>query len=90
MRADLNGHLKALKDYFLLAKGDFFQVAFVQFSSCCNHLYLGLNIFTDVRLLPGDIETNKSIIQEIINPASLISVKLFAHSSLELIFARSW
>lgn len=26
MRADLNGHLKALKDYFLLEKGDFFQV----------------------------------------------------------------
>ncbi|KAH1081247.1 hypothetical protein J1N35_021008 [Gossypium stocksii] len=25
VRADLNGHLKALKDYFLLAKGDFFQ-----------------------------------------------------------------
>nr|CAB3460271.1 unnamed protein product [Digitaria exilis] len=27
VRADLNGHLKALKDYFLLAKGDFFQAA---------------------------------------------------------------
>ncbi|GAB2281615.1 Gamma-tubulin complex component 4 [Dionaea muscipula] len=26
VRADLIGHLKALKDYFLLAKGDFFQV----------------------------------------------------------------
>ncbi|XP_062088865.1 gamma-tubulin complex component 4 [Humulus lupulus] len=26
VRADLNGHLKALKDYFLLAKGDFFQL----------------------------------------------------------------
>ncbi|KAF6158965.1 hypothetical protein GIB67_042046 [Kingdonia uniflora] len=26
VRADLNGHLKTLKDYFLLAKGDFFQV----------------------------------------------------------------
>ncbi|CAH1434134.1 unnamed protein product [Lactuca virosa] len=25
VRADLNGHLKAIKDYFLLAKGDFFQ-----------------------------------------------------------------
>ncbi|CAM8980751.1 unnamed protein product [Rhodiola kirilowii] len=25
IRADLNGHLRALKDYFLLAKGDFFQ-----------------------------------------------------------------
>lgn len=25
VRADLNGHLKALKDYFLLEKGDFFQ-----------------------------------------------------------------
>ncbi|CAI8603766.1 unnamed protein product [Vicia faba] len=25
VRADLNGHLRALKDYFLLAKGDFFQ-----------------------------------------------------------------
>uniref|UniRef100_A0A1D1XWR6 Gamma-tubulin complex component n=1 Tax=Anthurium amnicola TaxID=1678845 RepID=A0A1D1XWR6_9ARAE len=25
VRADLNGYLKALKDYFLLAKGDFFQ-----------------------------------------------------------------
>lgn len=29
VRADLNGHLKALKDYFLLAKGDFFQVKYV-------------------------------------------------------------
>jgi hypothetical protein len=28
VRADLNGHLKALKDYFLLAKGDFFQVTY--------------------------------------------------------------
>lgn len=28
VRADLNGHLKALKDYFLLAKGDFFQVRY--------------------------------------------------------------
>ncbi|KAK8946830.1 hypothetical protein KSP39_PZI007350 [Platanthera zijinensis] len=27
IHADLNGHLKALKDYFLLAKGDFFQAA---------------------------------------------------------------
>ncbi|CAL5423489.1 unnamed protein product [Camellia sinensis] len=27
VRANLNGHLKALKDYFLLAKGDFFQAA---------------------------------------------------------------
>ncbi|KAL8257633.1 hypothetical protein R6Q59_029674 [Mikania micrantha] len=26
VRAKLNGHLKAIKDYFLLAKGDFFQV----------------------------------------------------------------
>lgn len=26
VRANLNGHLRALKDYFLLAKGDFFQV----------------------------------------------------------------
>jgi gamma-tubulin complex component 4 len=25
VHADLIGHLKALKDYFLLAKGDFFQ-----------------------------------------------------------------
>ncbi|KAD6120197.1 hypothetical protein E3N88_11468 [Mikania micrantha] len=25
VRADLNGHMKAIKDYFLLAKGDFFQ-----------------------------------------------------------------
>ncbi|KAJ9543178.1 hypothetical protein OSB04_022885, partial [Centaurea solstitialis] len=25
VRADLSGHLKAIKDYFLLAKGDFFQ-----------------------------------------------------------------
>lgn len=29
IRADLNGHLKALKDYFLLAKGDFFQVTWL-------------------------------------------------------------
>lgn len=29
IHADLIGHLKALKDYFLLAKGDFFQVRFV-------------------------------------------------------------
>ncbi|XWS46635.1 hypothetical protein CRYUN_Cryun14cG0085500 [Craigia yunnanensis] len=27
VRANLNGHLKALKDYFLLEKGDFFQAA---------------------------------------------------------------
>lgn len=43
VRADLNGHLKALKDYFLLAKGDFFQVivenihclALIYVSPCC-------------------------------------------------------
>lgn len=29
IHADLIGHLKALKDYFLLAKGDFFQASFV-------------------------------------------------------------
>lgn len=34
VRADLNGHLRALKDYFLLAKGDFFQV-----------VYISLNLF---------------------------------------------
>jgi len=28
VHADLIGHLKALKDYFLLAKGDFFQASF--------------------------------------------------------------
>jgi len=28
VRADLDGHLKALKNYFLLAKGDFFQVRY--------------------------------------------------------------
>lgn len=33
IHADLIGHLKALKDYFLLAKGDFFQVSFVHFLS---------------------------------------------------------
>lgn len=31
VRADLNGHLKALKDYFLLEKGDFFQVRVIHF-----------------------------------------------------------
>lgn len=34
VRADLNGHLKALKDYFLLAKGDFFQVRMDNISIC--------------------------------------------------------
>lgn len=36
VRADLNGHLKALKDYFLLAKGDFFQVNYKEYLSCFN------------------------------------------------------
>lgn len=35
VRADLNGHLKALKDYFLLAKGDFFQVKLEILSNLC-------------------------------------------------------
>lgn len=35
VRADLNGHLKALKDYFLLAKGDFFQVNDQQSDCSC-------------------------------------------------------
>lgn len=43
IRADLNGHLKALKDYFLLAKGDFFQVK--------NALYLFLEFC--IYLLPN-------------------------------------
>ncbi|KAJ8749569.1 hypothetical protein K2173_026218 [Erythroxylum novogranatense] len=37
VRADLNGHLKALKDYFLLAKGDFFQ-CFLEESRQLMHL----------------------------------------------------
>ncbi|CAA6662025.1 unnamed protein product [Spirodela intermedia] len=37
IRADLNGHLKALKDYFLLAKGDFFQ-CFLEESRQLMHL----------------------------------------------------
>ncbi|KAI5022044.1 hypothetical protein ZWY2020_058774 [Hordeum vulgare] len=34
VRADLNGHLKALKDYFLLAKGDFFQPQINALTNC--------------------------------------------------------
>ncbi|KAE8692035.1 Gamma-tubulin complex component 4-like protein [Hibiscus syriacus] len=37
VRADLNGHLKALKDYFLLANGDFFQ-CFLEESRQLMHL----------------------------------------------------
>nr|GEU47565.1 gamma-tubulin complex component 4 homolog [Tanacetum cinerariifolium] len=37
VRADLNGHLKALKDYFLLANGDFFQ-SFLEGSRQLMHL----------------------------------------------------
>ncbi|CAH9112581.1 unnamed protein product [Cuscuta europaea] len=37
VRADLDGHLKALKDYFLLAKGDFFQ-SFLEESRQLMHL----------------------------------------------------
>ncbi|PWA46218.1 gamma-tubulin complex component 4 [Artemisia annua] len=33
--ADLNGHLKAIKDYFLLAKGDFFQNLRPEIPRCC-------------------------------------------------------
>lgn len=47
IRADLNGHLKALKDYFLLAKGDFFQVK--------NALYLFLEFC--IYLLPNPLKS---------------------------------
>jgi len=40
VRADLNGHLKALKDYFLLAKGDFFQVSMQFFTHEISLLFL--------------------------------------------------
>jgi len=39
VRADLNGHLKALKDYFLLAKGDFFQVKYESVFCSFLHFY---------------------------------------------------
>lgn len=44
VHADLIGHLKALKDYFLLAKGDFFQASFeYNFSGWISELvYFGL------------------------------------------------
>lgn len=43
VRADLNGHLKALKDYFLLAKGDFFQVTMSMKYLCYYFLLLAYN-----------------------------------------------
>lgn len=54
VRADLNGHLKALKDYFLLAKGDFFQVMvnddsgsyFVSVANICIFVMLSINCKT--------------------------------------------
>lgn len=48
VRADLNGHLKALKDYFLLAKGDFFQVRvgkYLTIASLC--VSSNLNYYSD-------------------------------------------
>lgn len=50
VRADLNGHLKALKDYFLLEKGDFFQVKNVQ--NLISLLQL-CNMFFNKYLLPS-------------------------------------
>lgn len=59
VRANLNGHLKALKDYFLLEKGDFFQVKdgecttslcplgneSLLYGFCCSFLMVGFNFF---------------------------------------------
>ena len=39
VRADLNGHLKALKDYFLLAEGDFFKEKYESASCFVVHFY---------------------------------------------------
>lgn len=61
VRADLNGHLKALKDYFLLEKGDFFQVKdgecttslcllgkeSLLYGFFCSFLMVGVNFFYD-------------------------------------------
>ena len=60
VRADLNGHLKALKDYFLLAKGDFFQVkhelwsilkfwlAYALCFSCCGLLIIFVVVYLNL------------------------------------------
>lgn len=47
VRADLNGHLKALKDYFLLEKGDFFQVKRTDFYNSCFTAVIMISCSTD-------------------------------------------
>jgi hypothetical protein len=49
VHADLIGHLKALKDYFLLAKGDFFQASIS--ASCYEYLQISSFSELDANLL---------------------------------------
>lgn len=50
VRADLNGHLKALKDYFLLEKGDFFQVKKTDFYNLCFTVVLMISVLLMIAL----------------------------------------
>ena len=67
VRADLNGHLRALKDYILLDKGDFFQVKngqqfnyayyiLVTWSCHIMELPFMLSYFTDLAKMPMTVQ----------------------------------
>lgn len=60
VRADLNGHLKALKDYFLLAKGDFFQ-SFLEESRQLMHLPPRLSTAEADLMIPFQLAALKTI-----------------------------
>ncbi|XP_027117835.2 gamma-tubulin complex component 4-like [Coffea arabica] len=60
VRADLNGHLRALKDYFLLAKGDFFQ-SFLEESRQLMHLPPRLSTAEAYLMIPFQLAAVKTI-----------------------------
>nr|XP_025703636.1 gamma-tubulin complex component 4-like [Arachis hypogaea] len=63
VRADLNHHLKALKDYFLLAKGDFFQ-CFLEESHQLMRLPPWQSIAEADLMVPFQLATLKTIGEE--------------------------
>ncbi|KAL9247154.1 hypothetical protein vseg_020617 [Gypsophila vaccaria] len=94
VRADLNGHLKALKDYFLLAKGDFFQ-CFLEESRQLMRLPPRQSTAEADLLIPLQLAAVKTISDEdkyfsrvslrmpsAVNPSQVVVTKSKAHASL--------
>jgi gamma-tubulin complex component 4 len=80
VRADLNGHLKALKDYFLLEKGDFFQ-CFLEESRQLMRLPPRQSTGESDLMVPFQLAATKTIAEED-KYFSRVSLRLVTHQIL--------